>query len=223
MLFFQCTSDIGQTPANVLGIVDKRFAVVGLAVFIFNHKSTANCLTFYLPLAENPCSVCKAASFKIRSGWGKIPAVGKNGVVFIDVKVEGRWKGGLAVNSRGEAVGIRWGGEWLHPAPYFSPEDVRKIRKSSLWNRFLSETPAIVLWGFPSGCLFVLPLLNLTSSLLDAGGLVLSVFIGSVAQRLIIEQENNARIDRIAMFTFILSCQTWAISEIYALWSTVGP
>lgn len=149
---------------------------------------------------------------------GQNPPVGKNGVVFVDVKVAGRWKGGLAINSRGEAVGIRWGGEWIDHSPSFSTEDVQMIRKASLWNRFLSETPAIVLWVFPVSCLFFLPLIIFASSFLGSSGLVLSVLLGAVAQRLIIERWGDAWIERILMLSLIFLCQTWALFEIFEIW-----
>jgi len=74
----------------------------------------------------------------------KVPPASMGEVSYIDVQVDGRWDGVLAVNQSGECIGV-FIGRKIHTYPVpFDPKDIRAVRAASQWNMFLATLPGFL-------------------------------------------------------------------------------
>ena len=161
--------------------------------------------------------------FKIPPEAGEVPAVAGVGLVGVDVLLGGRWEGVLLINNSRECVGIRLGGELIQEPLCFSPSDIKMVRKTCLWNRFLSRIPTIVLWSYPYTCLLLLPLLYWSMVYTGTWGGIALLLAGAGCQRLLIEHRKAFCLAGAPLFLYALLWQVVVIGGILSkLWGVGG-
>ncbi len=74
----------------------------------------------------------------------EVPPPRMGQVSYVDVRVDGRWEGVLAINNAGECIGT-YIGRRVHTLPIpFEPSDITGIRSASRWNLLVTSLPGFL-------------------------------------------------------------------------------
>ncbi len=144
----------------------------------------------------------------------KLPRPSRDGLTYIDVKVNGTWEGILVFDERRLCVGIRCDRKTVEVPPGFSPNDIEDIRPACLWNRALAFMPARLVLAYPYAYFVILPILFALDINHAPAGSILAIILGLIAQRIVIEHLRAFGLINLLLVIAILGIQAAALHSI---------
>lgn len=140
---------------------------------------------------------------------------------FVEIKVNGVWRGIMLLGRRGEIVRGRYGGEWIDHGLFPREEEIEEMRVASWISRLRAEIPLIFFWFFPYFCLIAIPILILSQEWSGVVGQGLAVAMGIAGiGALLGGMEDGGRLNP-PLFFLVCCAMGWAVFSLYACLTAV--
>lgn len=140
-----------------------------------------------------------------------LPPAKKDGNIYVDVRVRGKWDGILVFNKQSECIGAYCGrriDKW--PLP-FTPAEIEAVRPACFVNRLMASFPSGAILAFPYVCLILLPLLIFADRFVGFCGPALAILVGVVGQTIVLKNMRAYCLTNLILVTAILALQGIAL------------
>jgi len=140
-----------------------------------------------------------------RGSWG-----------FVEIKVNGVWRGVMLLGREGEIVRFRYGGEWVDHGCFPSKNEIEEMREAGLVSRLRAEIPLIFFWIFPYFCLVAIPILIFLQGWIGVWDGGMATGLGLVGIIALLGKPNEGAGFNFPLFALVCGSTVWAISAFYS-------